>query len=218
MVSFLEEQALPVILGVDAETAAARNAGLHQRLAETGCSVFYDPTVAPGVSGRFRYVARPVPLRGRLCPSEACGHGGPFRRRNRLGVSRGVVGEPFAIRLGPQRRVLRRDLDPHAETSKRGAASIPFFSGLQERAPLGEETSTKDAVTAVRAVLVRMPNRKRFRGQPEQPWSGSLRAQFYSSVVNKEGLPAFLKKGPQAQACGVVGVQPLLEQRGGWRA
>ena len=63
---FLEEQALPAILGVEAATAAARHAGLHGQLAETDCTVFYDPTVAPGVSGKFRYIARPVPLRARL--------------------------------------------------------------------------------------------------------------------------------------------------------
>ena len=63
---FLEDQAMPAILGVEGATAAARNAVLHGQLAETECTVFYDPTVRPGVSGKFRYVARPVPLRGRL--------------------------------------------------------------------------------------------------------------------------------------------------------
>ncbi len=63
---FLEEQALPAILGVEATTADAQHAGLHGQLAETACTVFYDPTVASGLSGKFRYMARPVPLRARL--------------------------------------------------------------------------------------------------------------------------------------------------------
>ena len=110
---FLEEQALPAILGVEAATAAARDAGLHGQLAGTDCTVFYDPTVAPGVSGKFRYVARPVPLRGCLFHPKLVIIAGRFAGWDALGLSRRVVGESLAVRVGTQRRVLRRDLDPH---------------------------------------------------------------------------------------------------------
>ena len=40
-----------------------------------------------------------------------------------------------------------------------------------------------------------MPDRYRFRDDGKQVWSGTLYADFYSSVVNTEGLAWFLKKG-----------------------
>ena len=64
--TFLEDQALPAVLGVEATTAASRRAKLHQRLATTPCTIFYDPTTAPRIFGKFRYVARPIPLPGRF--------------------------------------------------------------------------------------------------------------------------------------------------------
>ena len=63
---FLDDHALPAVLGVEARTTAGRRAELHQRLGTTPCTVFYDPATQPRVSGRYRYVARPVPLRGRF--------------------------------------------------------------------------------------------------------------------------------------------------------
>ena len=190
---FLEEQVLPVILGVEAKTAAARNASLHERLAETACTVFYDPTVAPGVSGKFRYVARPVPLRGRLFHPKLV----VFTGRSKDGTAWVYLAVSSAnLSLSGWGRNAESFGEAWIHTRRQHAWSglDAFLKWLQDHAPLGEQTSDKDAVTTVRAALAEMPDRRRFRDRSEEPWSGSLRAQFYSSVVDKEGLPSFLKK------------------------
>lgn len=48
-------------------------------------------------------------------------------------------------------------------------------------------------MSRVRAALARMPERKRFIDHGTEPWSGSLYAKFYASVVQTKGLPAFLQ-------------------------
>lgn len=198
---FLEEQALPTILGVDAQTAAARNAGLHQRLAETACTVFYDPTVAPGVSGKFRYVARPVPLRGRLFHPKLVVMAGHSRDVVMAGHSRDATAWVY-LAVSSANLTLSgwgRNAESFGETwihtrKQQAWGSLDtFLEWLQERGRLGEHVGNKDAVTTVRAVLAEMPDRRRFPDRDEEPWCGSLQAQFYSSVVHKGGLPSFLK-------------------------
>ncbi len=191
---FLEDQALPSILGVEAATAAARNAGLHGQLAETDCTVFYDPTVAAGVSGKFRYVARPVPLRGHLFHPKLviiAGYSEDGTTWVYLAVSSanltlsgwGRNAESFGETwIHTKKQRLRDQLDA-------------FLNWLQRHAPLGEGPSDRDAVAVVRKALARMPDRYRFRDDGTQPWSGTLYADFYSSVVNTEGLASFLLKG-----------------------
>ena len=191
---FLEDQALPTILGVEAASTAARNAGLHAQLAETDCTVFYDPTVAPGVSGKFRYVARPVPLRGRLFHPKLviiAGRSDDDTTWVYLAVS------SANLSLSGWGRNAESFGETWIHTRKQEAWNglDEFLEWLQDYAHLGDEASDRDAVAAVRAALDRMPDDYRFRDDPEQPWSGTLYASFYSSVVNTEGLPSFLKMG-----------------------
>ncbi len=68
----------------------------------------------------------------------------------------------------------------------------PEYSGTQQ--PDG-----RDAVAVVRAALARMPGGYRFRDDDTKPWSGTLRAHFYSSVVDTEGFPSFLMMGRSRQ-------------------
>ena len=70
-----------------------------------------------------------------------------------------------------------------------------FLAWLQNYASLEEDHDDRDAVTVVRAALARMPSGSRFRDDDTKPWSGTLYARFYSSVVDQEGLPSFLKMG-----------------------
>ena len=190
---FLEEQALPAILGVDAETAAARNASLHQRLAETACTVFYDPTVAPGVSGKFRYVARPVPLRGRLFHPKLVVMAG-HSEDGTAWVYLAVSSANLSLSGWGRNAESFGETWIHTRRQQAWGGLDAFLKWLQGYAPLREQTGDKDAVTAVRATLAEIPDRRRFRDQSQEPWSGSLHAQFYSSVVDKEGLPSFLKR------------------------
>ena len=67
---FFEENVLPTLLDIDdgeprRDRGRARRAQVHEALRELPVSVFYDPSVARLSAGAFRYVACPVPLRGR---------------------------------------------------------------------------------------------------------------------------------------------------------
>lgn len=191
---FLEDNALPAILGVDAESAAARNADVHRQLAESPCTVFYDPSVLSGFSGKFRYVARPVPLRGRR-----------FHPKLVIIAGRSKNGTDWVYLAASSANLTLSGWGRNAEsfgetwihTQKQQAwgALDAFLTWLQEYGHLGEESDHRDAVAVVQATLARMPKRQRFPDDREQPWSGTLYAQFYSSVVNKAGLASFLRKG-----------------------
>ena len=191
---FLEEQALPAILGVEAATAAARNARLHAQLVETACTVFYDPTDAPGVSGKFRYVARPVPLRGRR-----------FHPKLVIIAGRSEDGTTWVYLAVSSANLTLSGWGRNAEsfgetwihtTNQQAWHGLDrFLAWLQDYANLGEEPDNRDAVAVVRAALARMPSGYRFRDDGTKPWSGTLYAHFYSSVVDTEGLPSFLKMG-----------------------
>ena len=191
---FLEEQALPAILGVEAATAAARNAGLHGQLAETDCTVFYDPTMAPGVSGKFRYVARPVPLRCRL-----------FHPKLVIIAGRSEDGTTWVyLAVSSANLTLSgwgRNAESfgetwiHTKTQEAWYGLDRFLAWLQDYANLGGGPDHRDAVAVVRAALDRMPSGYRYRDDDTKPWSRTLYARFYSSVVDTEGLPSFLKMG-----------------------
>ena len=191
---FLEEQALPAILGVEAAAAAARNAELHRQLAETDCTVFYDPTVPPGVSGKFRYVARPVPLRGRLFHPKLVIIAGRSEDGTTW-VYLAVSSANLSLSGWGRNAESFGETWIHTRSQQAWQGLDGFLAWLQDYANLGEGSEGRDAVTVVRAALARMPSRYRFRDDETKPWSGTLSAQFYSSVVDTEGLPSFLKMG-----------------------
>ena len=167
---------------------------MHGQLAETDCTVFYDPSAASGFSGKFRYVARPVPLRGRLFHPKLVIIAG----RSRNGTDWVYLAVSSAnLTLSGWGRNAESFGETWIHTKKQQAwgGLDKFLEWLQNHAPLGVEPSDQDAVAVVRKVLSRMPNAYRFRDDPEQPWSRTLYADFYSSVVNKEGLASFLRKG-----------------------
>ena len=191
---FLEEQALPAILGVEAATVAARNAGLHAQLAETDCTVFYDPTVAPRVSGKFRYVARPVPLRGRLFHPKLVIIAGRSEEGTTW-VYLAVSSANLTLSGWGRNAESFGETWIHTRTQQAWHGLDRFLAWLQGYANLGEEPDRREAVAVVRAALARMPSGYRFRDDDAKPWSGTLYAHFYSSVVDTEGLPSFLKMG-----------------------
>ena len=191
---FLEEQALPAILGVEAPTAVARDAELHKQLAQTDCTVFYDPTACNGISGKFRYVARPVPLRGRLFHPKLviiAGRSEDGTTWVYLAVSSANLTLPGWGRNAES----FGETWIHTRTQQAWHGLDRLLVWLQDYAKLEEEPDHREAVAIVRAALARMPSRYRFRNDDTKPWSGTLYAQFYSSVVNTEGLPSFLKMG-----------------------
>ena len=191
---FLEDQALPAVLGVEAATVPTRIAGLHGELAKTPCTVFYDPTVAPRVSGKFRYVARPVPLRGRLFHPKLVIIGG-LSKDGTTWVYLAVMSANLTLSGWGRNAESFGETWIHTRRQQAWKGLDGLLDWLDGHTPLGEDPDPGDAVAVIRRALEGMPSGYRFRDDDSQPWSGTLYARFYSSVVNKEGLAEFLKGG-----------------------
>ena len=191
---FLEEQALPAILGVEAAMPAARDAGVHGQLAETDCTVFYDPTIAPGVSGKFRYVARPVPRRGRLFHPKLVVIAGASEDGTSW-IYLAVSSANLSLSGWGRNAESFGETWIHTRSQQAWRGLDGLLAWLQGNPSLDEGSGGGDAVATVRATLAGMPADRRLRDDGTNPWSGSLDARFYSSVVDTEGLPSFLKMG-----------------------
>jgi len=190
--TFLEDNALPSIFGLEGKTMAARRAELHQRLGATPCTVFYDPSVAPRISGRYRYVARPVPIRGRFFHPKLVILAG----RNENGITwiyLAVSSANLTISGWGRNAESFGETWIHTQQQQSWSALTALLSWLQSYGSLGEHVAHSDAVSRVQAALSGMPERRRFSDDGTEPWSGTLYADFYASVVHKDGLPAFLK-------------------------
>ena len=190
--SFLEDHALPAVLGVEAKTTASRRAELHQRLGVTPCTVFFDPTSAPRISGRYRYVARPVPIRGRFFHPKLVVLAG----RSAYGttwVYLAVSSANLSLSGWGRNAESFGETWIHTQRQQSWKALDDLLSWLGTHSPLGEKQTDFDAVSRVRAALARMPERKRFIDHGTEPWSGTLYANLYASVVHTQGLPAFLQ-------------------------
>ena len=190
--TFLEEHALPTVLGVEATSDAAKRAELHCRLGATPCTVYYDPTSRPKASGRYRYVARPVPVRGRFFHPKLVVVAGQSEDRTTwvyLAVS--------SANLTPSGWARNAESFGetwiHTQRQQTWHALDAFLSWLGIHGQLGETQTDDDALTRIRAALARMPERKRFSDDGTQPWSGTLYADLYTSVVDEQGLAAFLQ-------------------------
>ncbi len=181
--SFFEENALPAALGVEAKTTAARRAEVHQRLGTTPCTLFYDPATAPRMSGRFRYVARPIPIRGR------------FFHPKLVVLAGRTEDDATWVYLAVSSANLTlsgwgRNAESFGETwistrrHKSWAALNALLSWLQTQAPLGEKQAGMDAPSRILAALDSMSDRKE---------SSDYDAMLYSSVVHMDGLPTFLQ-------------------------
>ena len=192
--TFLEDQALPTVLGVEAKTAAAQRAELHNGLARTPCTIFYDPATGPRIHGKFRYVARPIPLRGRFFhPKLAVIAGHSYDDVTWVYVA---VSSANLTLSGWGRNVESfGETWIHTRTQQSWSALDGLLEWLQNHSPLGEERTGKDGVERIRAALARMPARRRFSAKGTEPWAGALNAHLYSSVVDGSGLPRFLRMG-----------------------
>lgn len=190
--AFLEDFAFPAVLGVEAKTAAARRVELHQRFASTPCTVFYDPTVPPRISGNYRYVARPVPVRGRFFHPKLVVLAGRSEDETTW-VYLAVSSANLTLSGWGRNAESFGETWIHTPRQQSWKALNSLLSWLSAHSPLGEKQTDSDAVARVRAALARMPERKRFIDKGTEPWSGTLYAKFYVSVVHKDGLAAFLQ-------------------------
>ena len=190
--AFLEDHALPTVLGVEAKTMAARYAELHQRLGATPCTVFYDPTSPPSISGKYRYVARPVPVPGRFFHPKLVVLAGRSKDKTTW-VYLAVSSANLTLSGWGRNAESFGETWIYTPRQQSWQALNNFLSWLSAQNPLGESQTESDAVSKVRAALARMPEQKRFIDNGTEPWSGTLNAKFYASVVHKSGLPAFLR-------------------------
>ena len=190
---FLEDHALPAVLGVEAKTTAGRRAELHQRLGTTPCTVFYDPASQPKISGRYRYVARPVPVRGRFFHPKLVVISG----RSQKGTTWVYLAVSSAnLTLSGWGRNAEAFGETWIHTRRQQPRQVldDLLEWLGSQCPLNEKQSNTDAVNRIRAALARMPERRRFADESAEPWSGTLNADLYVSTVHTNGLPAFLKR------------------------
>ena len=189
---FLEDHALPAILGVDATTTAGRQAELHHRLGSSSCTVFYDPMTKPKLKGRYRYVARPVPIRGHFFHPKLVILTGKSEHSTTwvyLAVSSANLTSSGWARNAES----FGETWIHTRRQQPWQVLIDLLDWLSSYCPLGEEQDGSDAVFRIRNALREMPDRRLFNNDPNQPWSGALHAKLYASVVHKKGLQDFLQ-------------------------
>lgn len=191
---FLEEQALPIILGVEAQASAAKRAETHNRLGETPVTVFYDPATKPDLSGHYRFVARPVPLtRGRRFHPKLIVIAGQSKNATTW-VYLAVSSANLTLSGWGRNAECFGETWIHTSKQESHGDLDRLLEWLQGYAPLGEATQASDALVRVRAALARMPNRRRFSDVDDAPWSGTLYGRLYSSVVDREGLAQFVRR------------------------
>jgi hypothetical protein len=192
--AFLEEQALPIVMGVDAESSAAGEANLHQQLAETPCTVFYDPAITPKLSGKYRYVARPVPLHGRFF-------------HPKLVILSGVVKKHPCVYLAVSSANLTlsgwgRNGESFGETWIHHAEQQTctglkgFLSWLQEYAAVEEVVrESQDALSRILRKLNQLTDVDDSGSTNSTlPWSEQPPVHLYTSVVEEGGLQNFLQQ------------------------
>ena len=225
---FLEEQALPIVFGIigrdDAvRSAAVRRTELHNALAETPCSVYYDPGTIPRMTGKYRYFACPVPLRGRFFHPKLVIIGG----RASDGTSWVYLAVSSAnLTLSGWGRNAESFGETWIHTRKQESwqGLVELLGWLKERMPFGEAATNFDAVDRVLNVLKRMKSRRRFYDAGTEPWSGRLHAKFYTSVGNQGGLVEFLRMGRARRPAELWAFSPywgdvgnLVKAFGAWR-
>lgn len=182
--SFLEEQALPIILGVEAKTAAASRAETHQRLGVTTCTVYYDPTAPPRLSGHYRFVARPVPLRGRFFHPKLVMIAGRSQE-DTTWVYLAVSSANLTLSGWGRNAESFGETWIHSRRQQTWGALDGFLAMLQAYGPLEEAPAQTDGATRIRAALARMPDEEPRRGE----------GRLYTSETHPKGLANFLRGG-----------------------
>lgn len=190
---FFEENVLPVLLVTDDAKGPARRMMVHDSLGVTAVSVFFDPAVAKKPTGRYRYSACPVWLKGRL-----------FHTKNIILAGRDAQGTVWVyvsvssanLTLSGWGRNVECLADTWIHTQKQQAwAELSEFTRwLAEASGVNMVGRKGDALVRLQAALEAMPDQRRFSEDDDQPWSGKLRGNLYFSPLHPEGFPEFLRK------------------------
>ena len=199
---FLEDNALPAVFGIEDENRSVREAELHKQLAITPCTVFYDPSTEPKFGGGYRYVAQPVPIPGNFFHPKLvilAGQRNPSEKSTRSKYDTQwvylAVSSANLTRSGWGRNVESfGETWIHTQKQQSCPALQAFLKWLKTNGSLNVNQKNSDAVTKVLDTLKDLPDRRRFFDGGSEPWSGTLYANFYSSVVHEDGFPAFIHK------------------------
>lgn len=190
---FLANNALPSVFNIEGE-GAGRKAELHNRLSHTPVTVFYDPTIDPGLSGRYRFVAQPVPLPGRFFHPKLVMIAGESEEGTTW-VYLAVSSANLTLSGWGRNAESFGETWIHTQKQQPWGALRELLDWLDSYCNLKEK---QGAVAAIRKTLNSMPDRRRFNNDPEknEPWSGSLNANLYVSVSreNTQGLAGFLRE------------------------
>ncbi len=190
---------MPTVLGVDAESASSRRAELHERLAQIPCSIYYDPTVSPNISGLYRYTAKPVPIPKRFFHPKVVAIAGETKNGT-IWVYLAVSSANITLSGWGRNVESFGETWIHTRQQQPWSVLDRFLAWLDAHASLEEERSNFDAVNRTRKVLGRMTNRRRFNDKGDEPWSGTLNAQLYVSVVQStQSFPEFLQESSGRQ-------------------
>lgn len=190
---FLANNVLPSIFNIEGE-GAGRKAELHNRLSHTPVTVFYDPTIAPGLSGHYRFVAQPVPLPGRFFHPKLVMIAG-VSEEGTTWVYLAVSSANLTLSGWGRNAESFGETWIHTHRQQPWKALRELLGWLDSYCNLKEK---QGAVAEIRKTLDSMPNRRRFNTDPKrnEPWSGSLNASLYLSVSqeNTQGLAGFLRE------------------------
>lgn len=189
---FVEDQVLPVVLGVEEGTPAARRAAVHQALGQTPVTVLYDPTTDPKGNGRYRYVAQPVPLLRRLFHPKIVIIAG--KKDGQTWIYMAVSSANLTFSGWGRNAESFGETWIHTQQQQPAQALDGLLQWVRNRPHVLNEIS-EDALSRIGEAIHSLPDRRRFRDDPDQPWSGTLHARFYASVVHTEGLAAFMRNG-----------------------
>ena len=205
---FFEEQVLPIVLDVESDNPSARDAEVHRKLVDTACKVYYDPSSHPKLSGKFRFVAQPVPIRGRLFHPKLVVISGVCKDdRNWVYLA---VSSANLSRSGWGRNAESfGETWIHTRKQQCWGALDQFLAWIQTHLSLVDEAEKSDAVEIVRRDLKKMGKKNRLRDDGSQVWTGTLHATLYTSVFRNEGKVKF-QNFPQHMKS-IVGSRPPHE-------
>lgn len=188
---FFEESVLPVVLDAEEGGQAAVRMAVHQRLAETPVSVYYDPAARTGAGGVYRYSAYSVPVKGDCFHPKNIILAGRDKQGNRLvylsaaSANLSLSGWGKNVEAFAATWIHTRKQQPHG-------ALLQFLDWLKGKCHLADEGGRFDALVRVQACLHAMPDRNRFSDAKGAPWSGTQYDRLYFSPVHAKGLADFL--------------------------
>lgn len=189
--AFVEEHALPAVLGLDGPATPARRQAVHHALAETPVTVTFDATTGAAPTGRYRYLAIPVPVVARLFHPKTIlisGRGIQGERRVWLGVgSANLTMSGWGRNAESFGGVWLRSQQQQAT----GAATA-FVAWLVTTTGIGDVDSS-EALARTLAALEELPDSAEGAGREPAVPAAEGEPRLYVSTVHTDGFARFVR-------------------------